>query len=52
MDGENRDPTLEHDELGELDGEVVRPVQHDFPQIKVCPLTLFVLSFQVTSALL
>ena len=52
MDGDNRGPTLVPDELGELDGEVVRPVHHDFPQIKVYPLTLFVFSFQVTAALL
>ena len=42
MDGDDWDPTLKPDELGELDGKVVRPAHYDSPQNKkVDPLALF-----------
>ncbi|XP_037469340.1 uncharacterized protein LOC119341570 [Triticum dicoccoides] len=34
MDGDDWDPTLKPDELGELDGKVVRPAHYDSPQNK------------------
>ena len=46
MDGDDWDPMLEPDELGELDSEVVRAAHRDCAQNKkVDPLALFFLFF-------